>query len=73
MKTNWPYDKGGNTLEEVIDNIFDNLKHKDLDMEIVSLSREGFKEICEHVVEWQSKHAVGIYPYVLDESIKCES
>lgn len=53
MKTNWPYDKGGNSLEEVINNIFDNLKlkPKDLDMEVVSLSREGFKEICEHIAE----------------------
>lgn len=58
MKTNWPYDKGGNSLEEVINNIFDNLKlkPKDLDMEVVSLSREGFKEICEHIAEWQSKN-----------------
>lgn len=55
MDTNWPYDKGGNTLDEVIDNIFDNLKHKDLDMEVVTLTRLGFKEICEHIAEWQSK------------------
>lgn len=56
MNTNFPYDKGGNTLDEVIDNIFDNLKHKDLDMEVVSLTRIGFKEICEHIVEWHSKN-----------------
>jgi len=56
MDTNWPYDKGGNTLEEVIDGIFDNLKHKHeiSGEEIVSLTRIGFKEICEHITEWQS-------------------
>ena len=58
MKTNFPYDKGGDTLDEVIDNIFDNLKYKhtDTDTEVVSLTRTGFKEICEHIAEWQSKN-----------------
>lgn len=54
MNTEFPYDKGGNTLEEVIGNIFDNLKHKhESDVEVVTLTRSGFKEICEHIVEWQ--------------------
>jgi len=59
MNTEFPYNKGGDTLEEVINNIFDNLKHKHeaSGEEVVTLARSGFKEICEHIAEWQSNNA----------------
>lgn len=74
MNTTCPYDKGGNTLEEVIDNIFDSLKHKHEDSgeEVVTLARSGFKEICEHIAELQTKRPAKTYPYypyTLDEGV----
>lgn len=60
LNTNFPYDKGGNTLDEFIDGIFDNLKYKKRDIEVVSFTRIGFKEICEHIAEWQKQKTTAI-------------
>lgn len=72
MNTDFPYNKGGDTLDEVINGIFDNLKHKHEESgeEVVTLARTGFKEICEHIAEWQSKHTTNNTVQYMDNEVK---
>ena len=72
MNTEFPYNKGGDTLDGVINGIFDNLKHKHEESgeEVVTLARTGFKEICEHLAEWQSKHTTNNTAQYMDNEVK---
>jgi hypothetical protein len=57
MDTNFPYDKGGETLAEVIEGIWENLNVPDKKVgRVMVLAKEGFEEICEHIAEWQSRN-----------------
>lgn len=54
MDTEFPYDKGGETLLAVADGIFENLCHTDkYGVKVMSLTKGVFEEICKHIAEWQ--------------------
>lgn len=57
MNTEFPYNKGGETLTEVIDGIWENLNVSDENgARVMVLAKEGFDEICRHIAEWQKTH-----------------
>lgn len=64
MNTEFPYNKGGETLTEVIDGIWENLNVSDENLNVpgekgarvMVLAKEGFDEICRHIAEWQKTH-----------------
>ena len=57
MNTEFPYNKGGETLTEVIEGIWSNLNVRDENnRRVVVLAKEGFEEICNHIAEWQKIH-----------------
>lgn len=57
MNTEFPYNKGGESLTEVIDGIWENLNVSDeKGTRVMVLSKECFDEICRHIAEWQKTH-----------------
>lgn len=57
MNTEFPYNKGGETLDEVINGIWENLNvPSEKGGRVVVLAKEGFEEICNHIAEWQKTH-----------------
>lgn len=57
MNTEFPYNKGGETLTEVIEGIWENLNVSDENgARVMVLAKSGFDEICRHIAEWQKTH-----------------
>ena len=53
MKNEFPYNKGGETLPEVIEGIWSNLNVPDEKYgRLMVLTKSGFEEICEYIADW---------------------